>query len=409
MHNTPDITVESNKKAIYYSLREAINFSIISQRRIDLIKAVKAGQIETVSTFTKENWPKHPIIEHIKQQIIPIVSSFIAENRIICDPLDLEYQALFRITTFDLKDIFVDGNELKNYCVNAGIYQNWINILNLDPSVIVNFQISSELVNKVLEEQARIIQDRIKKSDLPIEQIVVPSGIFAESGWEITKDGENIINSIQKDSNGNILNARRVFFRPVDTIIASRIHNDLHYIHTPRTDMAFGFFLEDRQLPFTTLAIGSIDRAYKQNALLLFGFDPRNAVDFTRLYSRPGVPRNASSAIFGEAFSYIKHNYPKIEVAMSAFMPSYASGLSMLTGRFETPILAKPNIHYFYDAKIGDEATMEHLTKRRQTMKGVTFIPSILPLLPTIELLCSIHKPRFDPILQAGKDMILVK
>lgn len=409
MHSIPDVTLDPNQPVVYRSLRETISFSRNSQRRSDLVASLETGKIQTMPAFNKDNWPKHPILDRIKQQLVPMVNSYISEKGLVCDPLDLEYQALFRLTTYNLTDIFIGGDELINYCINAGAYESWRKILTLDPSVISGFQISSELVNKVLKEQARVIQDRLKRSSLPIDKIVVPSGIFAESGWEIMKDGDGVINTVQKDSNGTIVNAKRVLFRPVDTDLASRIHNDLHYIHTPRTDIAFGFFLEDEQLPFTTLAISKIDRAYKQNALLLFGFDPRNSIDFTRLYSRPGVPKNASSAIFGETFSYIRHNHPNIEAAMSAFMPSYASGLSMLTGGFETPILAKPNIHYFYDAKIDDETTMEHLTKRRQTMKGVNFVSSTLPLLPTVELLSPIHKPRFTPILQTGKDMILVQ
>lgn len=408
-HSIPDVILDQNQDKANRSLREAISFSRVSERRSELIAALETGKIQTIFAFNKDNWPKHPILDQIKRQLAPIVESYISENGIVCDSLDLEYQALFRLTTYDLSEIFNGGEDLIRYCIDAGAYDNWRKILTLDPSIISGFQLSTDLVSRVIKEQSRIIQHRLAKSTLPVNQIIVPSGIFAENGWEIMKDSEEGINAIQKDSSDKIVNSRRVQFRPVDTELASNIHSDLHYIHTPRTDMAFGFFLEGEKLPFTTLALGKIDRGYKQNTLLLFGYDPRNTIDFTRLYSRPGVPKNASSAIFGEVFNYIRHNLPNVEAAMSAFMPSYASGLSMLTGGFEVPILAKPNIHYFYDAGIDNMQTMEHLTKRRQAMRGVNFISSTLPFLPTVELLSPIRKPRFEPVLKAGKDMVLIQ
>ena len=140
--------------------------------------------------------------------------------------------------------------------------------------------------------------------------------------------------------------------------------------------------------------------------MLLFGYVPRNCLDFTRLYSRPGVPKNVSSAIFGETFTYIRQHEPKIEAAISAFMPSYASGLSMLTGGFETPILIKPGVHYFGPIDVQGQQVMEHLTKRRQLGSNDNLISSRFPLLPVIELISPLKEPRFKPVLELGEQMV---
>jgi hypothetical protein len=110
--------------------------------------------------------------------------------------------------------------------------------------------------------------------------------------------------------------------------------------------------------------------------------------------------------MFGEAFSYIKTNYPQVEAAISSFMPTYASGLSMLTGGFDMPILIKPNEHTFAEKTVGERNVMEHVTKRRQQGGGKEVTSSTLPLLPVVELISPIKQPRFKGSLEIGKEMV---
>lgn len=385
-------------------VKEVISYCRIKAQQELLKEGLNIGNIKVVPAFNKNEWPKYGLMNLIRSQVEKQVGDYLHKHKITCDPLDVQYQVLFRLTSFNIADIFEEGEIVKKYYEDVGIFSDWHNIFNLNEEVYGSFRLSKNLVNNIIEEQITIIQDRLSKSQLPIKSIVNRTGLFAEDGWEIKKsDGRILV--VKKNSLGKIEEEIGVYFKLISNDLANMFHRDLHYIHTPRSNIAFGLFLNDEELPFSVLAIEKVDRPYKQNTLLLYGYDPRRCIEFTRLYSRPGVPHNTSSAMFGEAFAYIKRNYPEIEAAISAFMPSYATGLSMLTGGFMIPILMKPTIHYFRDVYLMNKVVKEQVAKRRQR-NGENLLESTFPLLPTVELISPLKQPRFTPILTLGKQML---
>lgn len=400
-----DLTIPNTGNIYLGALRTIAKYSHLRALQNTLKEGVEKGDIQIVPAFKRTSWIHYGLMDYVKGTVEGSVDEFIQERNVLCDPLDAQYQVLFRLTSFGIADLFESGDELNRYVEEKTRQTGWRGLLDLEEEVYSQYQLNSRLLTQVIEEQMKLITYRLANSRLPIVDIVTKSGIFQEAGWEIKKD-KGSIKAIKRDVDGLVIDSRDVVFGEVDRDIATQFHQDLHYIHTPRCDKAFGFYLEEEKLPFVVLAIEPVDRVYKLNTLLLFGYDPRNCLDFTRLYSRPGVPKNVSSAIFGETFTYIRQHEPKIEAAISAFMPSYASGLSMLTGGFETPILIKPGMHYFGPVDVQGQRVMEHLTKRRQLDSDDNLISSRFPLLPVVELISPLKEPRFKPVLELGKQMV---
>lgn len=399
-----DLLIGNSANIYLRALRTTLEYSHLKALQQTLKVGVDQDSIKVATVFKRSGWIRYGFMEYIKSVVEKNVGVFINDNNITCDPLDAQYQVLFRLTSFRISELFDEGEELAKYCGERTNKLGWRGLLDLDEQVYRQYQLSPELLNIVLEEQMTLITNRLSQSNLPIADIVTKSGIFQEDGWEIKKDKGQVM-AVKRGPDGSIVDSRSIDFREINTDIAMQFHADLHYIHTPRCNKAFGFYLEDEELPFSVLGVEPVDRMYKRNTLLLFGYDPRNCLDFTRLYSKPGVPKNVSSAIFGETFSYIRHHDPKIEAAISSFMPSYASGLSMLTGGFETPILIKPGVHYFAPTQVNGRVHMEHLTKRRQ-QGAIDIVASKFPLLPVIELISPLKSPRFEPVLKLGEEMV---
>lgn len=298
----------------------------------------------------------------------------------------------------------VNGKSKEYRFVNHSNYNslnqiNWQGLTTLSDDTVRKFKVNNVLVQKIFDEQKILVTKRMEDSSLPLEKILNPEGIFAEEGWVISKNNDQY--TLEHNEHDSV----PITFKEVKREVAQAFHNDLHYIHTSRVWKAYGFFLPDEDLPFSVLAIEPVDRTYKKNTLLLFGYDPRHCMEFTRLYSWPGVPKNVTSAIFGAMFSHLRKHEPRVEAAISAFMPTYASGLSMLTGGFEHPIMIKQGVHYFSPKNISGFLAMEHITNRRKEPHTIS-ASSKLPLLPTIELIAPMKRPRFEPFLQTGTHMI---
>jgi len=407
LHQNADRVVGRGQNPARAILEESIIFNRLKTRQEQLARAVDNGLLPVESAFRRENWPVHPLMERVKAEVKQAVDAYLAQSGMLCDPLDAEYQVIFRLTTFELNQLFINGGELVDYCDQLGVFSDWRQIPAIDPEVCAKYHLNPELLAATVEEQMSIIRQRLARSPLPIRKLLEKTQIFAESGWEIKKEGRDIF-LIKKNNLGRVVDQQEVEFKMVEPAVAVQIHKDFHYIHTPRCEMAMGFFLPGDPLPFSVLAIEPVDRPYKQNALLLYGYDPRYCLDFTRLWSRPGVPRNISSAIFGEAFRYLRQTNPRLQATITAFMASYATGLSMLTGGFETPILIKPGRHYFTETTIDGRVCLEHITKRRQTNQTKITQVSRFPLLPVIELISPLQAPRFKPILVLGREMVSI-
>ncbi|PIY94007.1 MAG: hypothetical protein COY68_04215 [Candidatus Levybacteria bacterium CG_4_10_14_0_8_um_filter_35_23] len=388
-------------------LREIVSSDIHLSQRTALKHAIESREIQLTPKFVLNNWPRDVLMIRLRQAVADRTNAFMRNENFLCDPQDLKYQTLFRLTTFSIESIFKNGITLETYLRLNGNYQNWRNILSTDPSIVAKFDINDELIESIVREQATVIGDRLRQSSLPLDQILIPSGIFAESGWVIQKrNGE--VNAIQEEGVTSLSDSIPLRFEKIDPLLASQIHNDLHYIHTPRADIAFGMYVDGDDFPFSVLAFEKIDREYKQNTLLLHGYDPRKCYDLTRLYSRPGTPGNTSSSMFSMAFAYLKMNYPDIQAIMSSFMPSYATGVSMTSGGLDNPALIKPLDHVFGEKAVNGKKVYEHLTRRRREGVDGNILSSQIPLLPTIELIRELQEPKFTPMKEVEKFMVEV-
>lgn len=388
-------------------LREIAYQDAIAARRGELKRGIDDREIQLTHSYDLLSWPRDALMVHLKAGVKEEIARFIESEGFLCDPQDLRYQTLFRLTTFPVQDIFVNGGELEAYLQESGAYSNWRNILRLDPAVIERFEINSDLVKKVIEEQARVIKANMDTSDLPVEEILTPKGIFSEPGWVIQKsDGE--VFAVLEEGVTSASDRVRLRFQQIDPDLANKFHQDLHYIHTPRTHLAFGMFVEGEDLPFSVLALDKVDRPYKQNVLIINGFDPRNCLDLTRLYSQPGTPGNTSSSMFKLAFNFIRTNRPETQAVLSSFMPSYASGVSMISGGFKDAVLIKPLSHIFKERDVDGQTAYEFVTKRRAAGDSSKREYTKVPLLPTMELIAPLQEPCYQPLTPPGKFMVEV-
>lgn len=374
-------------------LREIVRHGELGVCRETLQEDINNGKIKLIPAFKRDNWPTHPLMARIKELSSPVIADVVKKMDVLCDEQDIKFQTLFRLSTIPLDKLFYQGDELQQALLHQGSYYSWANIPKISNVLLEQFQLQEDLVRVIVREQLLIISNRLKSSTLPLNDILRPAGIFSEKDWKVVKRDDNIY----------VFNKRTeqqvpVTFKKIANDLAASFHRDLHYIHSPRSDISFGLFLESRpDIPFSVLAIQKTDRVYKQNVLLALGYDPGRCIDFTRLYNCPGAPFNTSSAIFACAFQYLGKNYPNFQAALSAFMPTYTSGLSMISGGFDIPVMVKSNVQAFQARELSGETVWEHLTARRQE-KGASIIKSVLPMFPTIELLRPIKEPRFEPL-----------
>lgn len=388
-------------------LKEMVRYQHMQSTRAALKEGLITGEIVTEPEFKVEQWPKHPLMNYIKTQAIPFIADETEKSGVLCDEQDIRYQTIFRLTTFPFNELFHNGDALVAHLKSIGVYDDWHKILSLVDADFNTYQLNEELIREVAREQLIIINDRLSHSPLPVKEILTKSGIFAEDGWRMEKEGGQVF-AVRYDDSEQEIGRKIVRFEAVDHELASAFHHAFHYIHTPRTGQAYGFFLEDETIPFSVLALEPIDRDYKHNMLLMRGYDPKQCVDLSRLYSRPGTPRNASSTMFSLVFSDIKTNQPEIQAILSAFMPTYATGLSMLSGGFDHPVLVKPNGHTFGAKEVDGQVVYEHLTKRRrkEAQSFVSTHPD-MPMLPVVELMTRLKEPRFEPFEELDGKMVV--
>lgn len=386
-------------------LKEIYRFASLEEQRRNIEQQIKNHEINTIPKFTLNKWPKDNLMLHIRNEVENYLDTFEQEVKYFGDKNDLKYQVLFRLTSYPISQLFENGELLENNLRDRGAYRNWRNIININQSLISSFALNKEILKKVSYEQYKIITQRLQNSHLPLDEILTKKGLFAEQGWTIKKQNGQIF-AVQEDGITAHSSVVELVFSEIETKLANDFHNDLHYIHTPRADKAFGLFIKGENVPFLVLAIEKIDRPYKKNVLLYQGYDPNKCFDLTRLYSKPGTPGNTSSSMFSLTFSFLKQNYKGTQAILSSFMPSYATGLSMTSGGFNNPVLVKPNEHQFAPIEINGETCYEHVTKRRQENKSKNLLFSQVPLLPTVELMSNFQPPRFKPLTGANKLML---
>ena len=322
----------------------------------------------------KENDPTIPLPRNsypliLKDDVIIEVEKALTREHLHqeIDPVDLKYQTLFRLTACPLDTLRCSSERLPQ-------------------------------IKMIIDEQINIAINRNRLCHLPLSKILSPSNILPSASKLYRGLGDS--DYIARDADGN---QKRVYFRSVNTEIAHQYFTHLHYIHTPRTNQAWGFFAENDDLPFSLLSTDLVDRNYKQVALRMFGYNPTNCIEYTRLYSCPGAPRNSSSALFSKVNKEIRKQRPYLEAAISSLMPAYSDGASMLTGGFIHSIIKKPLKHSFIKTIYG----YEYVTKRRaDTQQPRTTLSNSWELEPVHELISVFRKPPFYHILNVGEHTI---
>lgn len=380
--------------------------SSLLARRAAIEHMVDEHEITVVPAFTFDRWPSDTLMTHLRKDVGALTDKFMAIEAPLCDDRDLKYQTLFRLTTYGLPEIFENGRGIEEHMFAIGAFRNWRNILRVGAEQTDGLKLNEDLVQQVISEQLEIIRRRLARSELPLEELLVPSGMFAEKGWYIQKKNGDV-HAVRDGGVSDMDGVVPLEFRQIDTELADKIHGDLHYIHTPRADMAFGMYVEGDELPFSVLALQRVDRDYKKNAQLYQGYDPDKCYDLTRLYSRPGTPGNASSTMFTLAFNHLR-SMTDTQAVLSAFMPSYATGISMTSSKMDRPVLVKPLQHRF--GQVGErngEPLYENMTRRRLLNTGTgRLVFNQVPLLPVVELMCPIQSPRFQPVQGAKTRML---
>lgn len=317
-------------------------------------------------------WQSHPLINQLRDRL----KLFYPKG--IYDPQDLEHQVLFRLTTFDPKEI------------------------------------SDEIIQFIMEEQFLILSNRIEKLNFDIEYLLRGltgkySDLNINNRLELCKEGEKLL---AKNSRGSF----NVEFRTVqDDNIISLFTNELHYIHQGKSKgETFALYFSGEDIPWgiETTEPSVISKEYKRDALLANGIDPNKAVELTRFYTLPGAPLNAISIMDGLVSKYYKSK--GIEALFTTTMPMYSKTKSAtIAGGINKPLLVKELRHKFIPEKIKDKICYRHITTVPEDKKEIDFITTHpnFPTMLVVEVYKLLDKPSLEPldVLKDGKKVIYIK
>lgn len=281
---------------------------------------------------------------------------------------DLKHQTMFFLSTMSLKDIFLNSSR---FTINMkGEFSGERPI------------VSQSTVDYSINEQRKVVENYIRGAPDFVMKVLEKKGIFSDDRWKLIKKGNE---TYCHDGSDNI----PVHLKKIPIEYAMEIHERLHYVHAARGDITYGLFLDGEDVPFSVLSVEKgIDRGYKEEALLLAGYNPSACFEYARLFSRPGTPMNTSSFMLSVVRDKLKEEYPSIQAIITSFMPAYASGKSMICSGFNQCLFAKRLSHKFYY----ENELLVHHVKRRQNGNPVR--RSIMPLHPTLYLICKIREPR---------------
>jgi len=326
-----------------------------------------------VINYSLENvWSSHPLISDLRKRTI----AFLPKGEIY-DPQDLEHQILFRLTTFDPKEI------------------------------------NDELIQFVIEEQYEIVKERLSKLTYDVEYLFRGltgkyHDLNVNDRLELRWENEQLIAK----------NDRRSFnveFRTVhDEEIVSLFSNELHYIHQDRPKgETFGFYFAGEPIPWAieTTEPSAIAKQYKRDALLANGIDPNKAIELTRFYTLPGAPTNAISLMDGLVAKHYKQK--GIEALYTTTMPMYSKTKSTtIAGGINKPLLVKDLRHKFIPEKIKGRTLYRHVTTIPEDHKEVEVIKTHpnFPTMLVVEVFRALDTLKLKPIpiLEDGTKVIYV-
>lgn len=373
-------------------------------RRDELRHSLQSGKIHTISKPGKGSWLSDPLMHHIRSAVTEDVVRFIKVNSVVCDPLDLQFQVLCRSSTYKPEELFLNGTKLRKYMDENGAFVDWKNMSNLDPKELQEFRIDKRRLSGLIDEQYRVIEQRLRRSALPISDLLRSSEEFEGEGWHIKKTERSLYASNKSESRERSI---PLTIGEIDIRTALAIFNDLHYIHTPRAEVALGLFVSGQSLPFSVVGASRIDRRYKEDALLMQGYDYERCWDVTRLYNVGRAPKNTSSMMISQIVRYLRVTYPNTRACLTAITPSFAEGKSVIAGGFLDPVLLRSINVSFCQVDTENGTAWERLTQRRLAGYNGQIIKNELPLLPVMELLRGVGRLDYDPLIE--KDKIAVE
>lgn len=341
---------------------------------MNLAEQQKSLKLSLIDYDLDKMWLAHPLIGQLREKIV----KFLPQG--LHDPQDLEHQTLFRLTTFDPKNI------------------------------------TDQVVKDVIDEQRLIIEDRLKNPKFDLEYLF--RGLTAKSNdlnigrrLQMTRNDNGQI--FATSENGIVL---EVLFKKVEEEeIIKLFTNDLHYIHEGRTrGETFGLYFAYDKLPWAieTTESSVLAKEYKRKALLAHGIDPNKAMELTRLYTLPGSPRNAISILDGLIRDYYLSK--DLEAIYTTVMPMYSKTKgATISGGMDKVLLVKDLRHKFVAVQIGEKTCYRQATTAFITNNQIDdYLMSHknFPLMLVVEVFSYLKKPTIEPlpIIKDGKKVIYV-
>src|ERR1700694_1359709 len=118
------------------------------------------------------------------------------------------------------------GERLENYLNSKGAYLDWRVLPQLDKGFLEQFKLNEVILSSTIEEQFRIIQSRLARSDLPLDKILSPTLVSAEQNWHIHREEGTLIVAQGRHSYDKS-KAIRLELHEVDIQYANAIFRDL--------------------------------------------------------------------------------------------------------------------------------------------------------------------------------------
>jgi hypothetical protein len=324
----------------------------------------------------------HRLVDMAKEAFLEVHAVFGKVTDII-DTKDIIYQCLFRLFSFSPQDYIVKGHVATREWGGIRYHEAETEKIVFNDEIIhyIYFEQRANLLSQYYNPEAKLFKDLSNIFDKSRERgnLKVVKGVPY-----LALEDKQI----------------KITIREVEPELARRIHRSFHYIHTPRNNgYALGMYLEGNKLPFSVLAIEKVDREYKKSALEKYNLSFKHTYEITRLYSAPHVPRNNSSFILSLASSYLRTVDKSWQATLSSFMPSYATGASMLSGGFEQMLFVKPLQHFYEAAPFG------FVARTNRTSDSLMRTANRTDLMPVVELLHT--RSRVFDVVKQDKLLVL--